>query len=124
MLPMQMTAQQPVSRSHLLKQAIESASLASAGAVIFANSAVAADQETRDRQDEHATKDNVLAPTIGSPAPAFDLPSSRGDGDKISLADQRGRWLVVYFYPADFTSGKLYSNVTNHLASQRYSTLI
>jgi hypothetical protein len=69
MLPMQMTAQQPVSRALLMKQAIESAALASAGAVVLANSqaAVAApEQETRDNQDQYATKDNeVLAPTVG-----------------------------------------------------------
>ncbi|WP_199248251.1 peroxiredoxin [[Phormidium] sp. ETS-05] len=43
-------------------------------------------------------------PAIGAPAPAFTLPTNTGDGT-ISLADYRGKWLVVYFYPADFTSG-------------------
>ncbi len=43
-------------------------------------------------------------PPIGAPAPAFTLPTNTGDGT-ISLADYRGKWLVVYFYPADFTSG-------------------
>jgi AhpC/TSA family len=110
MLPMLMTSQHPVSRARMLKQTIESASLASAGAaVILANSqaAVAApEQETRDGKDQFATKENeVLAPIVGTPAPAFDLPSSRGDGDKISLAGLSGKWVVAYFYPADFTSG-------------------
>eukprot|EP00953_Heterococcus_sp_UTEX-ZZ885_P040155 20540-Heterococcus_DN1.PRE.2 len=94
MLPMQMTAQQPVSRSRLLKQAVESVALASAGAVVLANgqAAIAADQ--RDSQDQYVTKDHeVLAPTVGTLAPAFDLPSSRGDGDKISLEGLRGRWI-------------------------------
>ncbi|OLP20296.1 peroxiredoxin [Leptolyngbya sp. 'hensonii'] len=43
-------------------------------------------------------------PEIGQPAPAFTLPSSTGDGS-ISLADYRGKWVVLYFYPKDFTSG-------------------
>ena len=43
-------------------------------------------------------------PAIGAPAPTFTLPTNTGDGT-ISLADYRGKWLVVYFYPADFTSG-------------------
>jgi peroxiredoxin Q/BCP len=32
------------------------------------------------------------------------LPTNTGDG-KISLSDFRGKWVVVYFYPKDFTSG-------------------
>lgn len=43
-------------------------------------------------------------PPIGSPAPDFTLPTNSGDGD-VSLADFRNQWVVVYFYPRDFTSG-------------------
>jgi thioredoxin-dependent peroxiredoxin len=43
-------------------------------------------------------------PALNQPAPAFSLPSNTGEGT-ISLTDYRGQWLVVYFYPADFTSG-------------------
>lgn len=43
-------------------------------------------------------------PVIGVPAPEFVLPTNTGDGD-ISLADYRGQWVVLYFYPKDFTSG-------------------
>ncbi|BDI18879.1 hypothetical protein ANSO36C_46810 [Nostoc cf. commune SO-36] len=43
-------------------------------------------------------------PTINQPAPEFTLPTNTGDG-KISLSDLRGKWLVLYFYPKDFTSG-------------------
>lgn len=41
---------------------------------------------------------------IGSPAPDFTLPTNSGDGD-IALADFRGQWVILYFYPQDFTSG-------------------
>ncbi|MDJ0707301.1 MAG: peroxiredoxin [Leptolyngbyaceae cyanobacterium MO_188.B28] len=41
---------------------------------------------------------------IGDPAPEFTLPTNTGDGE-ISLSDYRGQWVVVYFYPKDFTSG-------------------
>lgn len=41
---------------------------------------------------------------IGHPAPNFILPSNSGDGE-ISLNDYRGQWVVLYFYPQDFTSG-------------------
>ncbi|NEQ99330.1 MAG: peroxiredoxin [Cyanothece sp. SIO2G6] len=43
-------------------------------------------------------------PPLQQPAPEFTLPTNVGDGD-ISLSDYRGQWVVVYFYPQDFTSG-------------------
>lgn len=43
-------------------------------------------------------------PKLNQPAPAFSLPTNGGDG-QISLADYRGQWVVLYFYPKDFTSG-------------------
>ncbi|HIK54599.1 MAG TPA: peroxiredoxin [Synechococcales cyanobacterium M55_K2018_004] len=43
-------------------------------------------------------------PELQAPAPQFTLPTNVGDGE-ISLSDYRGEWVVVYFYPKDFTSG-------------------
>lgn len=43
-------------------------------------------------------------PEINAPAPEFTLPTNTGDG-VISLSDYRGQWIVLYFYPKDFTSG-------------------
>jgi thioredoxin-dependent peroxiredoxin len=43
-------------------------------------------------------------PPVNEPAPEFVLPSNSGDGH-ISLTDYRGQWIVLYFYPQDFTSG-------------------
>ena len=43
-------------------------------------------------------------PPIGEMAPTFTLPTNSGAGE-ISLADYRGRWVVLYFYPQDGTSG-------------------
>ncbi|MBD2071100.1 peroxiredoxin [Leptolyngbya sp. FACHB-671] len=43
-------------------------------------------------------------PPLDQPAPGFTLPTNTGDGE-ISLSDYRGQWVVVYFYPKDFTSG-------------------
>ncbi|NER47821.1 MAG: peroxiredoxin [Symploca sp. SIO1B1] len=43
-------------------------------------------------------------PPINEPAPEFTLPTNTGDGE-ISLGDYRGKWVVLYFYPQDFTSG-------------------
>jgi thioredoxin-dependent peroxiredoxin len=43
------------------------------------------------------------APAAGSPAPAFTLTNNQGEPTKLS--DFRGKWVVLYFYPKDFTSG-------------------
>lgn len=45
-----------------------------------------------------------ILPPLDQPAPAFTLPTNSGDG-AVSLADLRGQWVVVYFYPKDFTPG-------------------
>src|SRR5262250_940789 len=42
-------------------------------------------------------------PEVGKPAPDFSL--TTGDGSQISLKDFKGKWVVLYFYPKDFTSG-------------------
>ena len=52
----------------------------------------------------HAQAIGGKLPTINQPAPEFTLPTNTGNG-KVSLADFRGKWVVLYFYPKDFTSG-------------------
>jgi peroxiredoxin Q/BCP len=42
-------------------------------------------------------------PASGSVAPDFSLTSE--DGNQVSLKDYRGKWVVLYFYPKDFTTG-------------------
>jgi peroxiredoxin Q/BCP len=39
----------------------------------------------------------------GTRAPAFSLPDSQGN--IVKLADYKGKWVVVYFYPKDLTPG-------------------
>jgi thioredoxin-dependent peroxiredoxin len=41
--------------------------------------------------------------TPGDTAPAFTLPDA--DGKQVSLADHKGRKVIVYFYPAALTPG-------------------
>jgi peroxiredoxin Q/BCP len=43
------------------------------------------------------------APEVGKPAPAFKLQDQTGAWR--SLADYRGKWVVLYFYPKDNTPG-------------------
>jgi peroxiredoxin Q/BCP len=42
-------------------------------------------------------------PAVGTAAPEFTLKTN--EGNQASLKDFRGSWVVLYFYPKDFTSG-------------------
>jgi peroxiredoxin Q/BCP len=50
-----------------------------------------------------ALKPGLPAPAVGTAAPDFTLNSQ--DGTPVSLHDYRGKWVVLYFYPIDFSSG-------------------
>ena len=49
------------------------------------------------------TKAGSKAPEPGQSAPDFTLNSQ--EGKPVSLHDFKGKWVVLYFYPKDFTSG-------------------
>ena len=43
---------------------------------------------------------------VGQPAPGFDMPSTKNIeklNENVKLSDYRGKWLVLLFYPLDFT---------------------
>lgn len=47
-----------------------------------------------------------MSTLIGNPAPAFDLACTRATEparDRVALGDYRGRWLILVFYPRDFS---------------------
>src|ERR1044071_8090793 len=50
-----------------------------------------------------AATESQPQPEVGKPAPDFSL--TTGDGSQVSLKDYHGKWVVLYFYPKDFTSG-------------------
>lgn len=50
-----------------------------------------------------ASRSGRNAPATGTLAPDFTLNAE--DGKPLSLRDFRGKWVVLYFYPKDFTSG-------------------
>ncbi|MCX9158023.1 peroxiredoxin [Niveibacterium sp. 24ML] len=45
----------------------------------------------------------AATPEVGKPAPEFRLPDQ--EGKPHALADYRGKWLVLYFYPKNDTPG-------------------
>src|SRR5258707_10769242 len=50
-----------------------------------------------------STRADADTPAVGVPAPDFTLTSNEGQPTK--LQEYRGKWVVLYFYPKDFTSG-------------------
>ncbi|MSN27185.1 MAG: redoxin domain-containing protein [Geobacter sp.] len=55
-------------------------------------------------QDSVSSNTSSTWAEIGSPAPLFTLDAVvNQEFKKISLADYRGKWVVLFFYPGDFT---------------------
>ncbi|MBA2379047.1 MAG: peroxiredoxin [Blastocatellia bacterium] len=49
---------------------------------------------------------NVQLAKVGQPAPEFDLPSTKNMetlAENVKLSDYKGKWLILLFYPLDFT---------------------
>jgi peroxiredoxin Q/BCP len=44
-----------------------------------------------------------VLPAVGAAAPGFNLTTN--EGKQVSLNDFKGKWVVLYFYPKDFTEG-------------------
>ncbi|GIM47407.1 peroxiredoxin [Collibacillus ludicampi] len=45
-------------------------------------------------------------PLVGKPAPDFNMPSTKNLetlAENVKLSDYKGKWLVLFFYPLDFT---------------------
>ncbi len=49
-------------------------------------------------------EDTAMTLHIGKPAPEFET-SAYMDGEirRVKLSDYRGQWVMLYFYPGDFT---------------------
>lgn len=53
-----------------------------------------------------ATENTVTMAKVGQPAPDFNLPSTKNMdtlAENVKLSDYRGKWLILVFYPLDFT---------------------
>ena len=53
-----------------------------------------------------AAENTVTLAKVGKPAPDFNLPSTKNIetlSENVTLADYRGKWLIMLYYPLDFT---------------------
>ena len=53
-----------------------------------------------------ATEGTVTLAKVGKPAPDFDMPSTKNIEtlkENVKLSDYKGKWLILLFYPLDFT---------------------
>lgn len=53
-----------------------------------------------------ATENTVTLAKVGQPAPDFNMPSTKNMetlAESVKLSDYKGKWLVLLFYPLDFT---------------------
>ncbi|MBP9111111.1 MAG: redoxin domain-containing protein, partial [Pyrinomonadaceae bacterium] len=53
-----------------------------------------------------ALENTVTLAKVGQPAPDFNMPSTKNMetlAENVKLSDYKGKWLVLLFYPLDFT---------------------
>ena len=53
-----------------------------------------------------ATENTVTLAKVGKPAPDFNMPSTKNIdtlAENVKLSDYKGKWLILLFYPLDFT---------------------
>lgn len=60
--------------------------------------------ETSDASPVVAKEVSMIQARVGKPAPDFELSAFFNGGFKnIRLGDYKGKWIVICFYPGDFT---------------------
>lgn len=60
--------------------------------------------KSESKPSDHEGEETKMQVSIGKPAPDFEASAFYEDGFKnIKLSDYKGKWVVLCFYPGDFT---------------------
>ena len=62
------------------------------------------DHSTGEQSPEMKKEAPIMLARVGKPAPDFELSAYHEGGFRnIKLSDYKGKWIVICFYPGDFT---------------------
>jgi peroxiredoxin (alkyl hydroperoxide reductase subunit C) len=62
------------------------------------------EQKSKPKETETEKEVSMEIARVGKPAPDFELTAFHGEGFKnVRLSDYKGKWIVICFYPGDFT---------------------
>ena len=74
------------------------------GCVTPSQGPILQDEENQVKETTTKKEVSMVQARVGKPAPDFELSAFFGGGFKnIKLSDYKGKWIVVCFYPGDFT---------------------
>jgi len=67
--------------------------------------AVVGEAPTQENQEEENVKESTMSiAKVGAKAPDFEAPAYyRGEFTSVKLSDYFGKWILLCFYPGDFT---------------------
>jgi peroxiredoxin (alkyl hydroperoxide reductase subunit C) len=85
-------------------KAVESSKEAVDGCVEPAAGPIPENQAATAKAQTNAVSASPAIARVGSPAPNFEAPSYlNGSFKNIKLSDFKGKWVILCFYPGDFT---------------------
>jgi peroxiredoxin (alkyl hydroperoxide reductase subunit C) len=60
--------------------------------------------ESAETEKSNMIKEDIMTAKVGKPAPDFEVNAFlNGSFENISLSQYKGQWVVLCFYPGDFT---------------------
>jgi len=82
-----------------MAEAKDSCVKAAKGPILPPEAVEGAEAGTRDRKEARK-----MVARVGKPAPDFEASSYQNGGfENVKLSDYKGKWVVLCFYPGDFT---------------------
>jgi len=74
------------------------------GAVLGETPSIAPQTDTTQTDAKQAQKERLMTARVGEKAPDFQAPAYyQGKFTEVTLSDYLGKWVLLCFYPGDFT---------------------